>query len=237
MRTKVKENNIQLLILPGLGADHRIAGPLASLPFTLITPDYIDATAKETLAQYSARFAQHLIDQQKIDPATPLYIAGISFGGAVAQEMSRILPVQGIILLGSLISGEELAPFIEQFGKRGAILLPLRVYEIATAFVPFVMNFASNIPKDAMQLSKVMYRDLSKNFFRAAYRMLSQWRGVKTSVPILRLHGRQDHIIPLRGLRQQPDVVLNDAKHLIIFSETERILDEIKRFIASNNPQ
>src|SRR5947208_3499290 len=83
--------NIQLLLLPGLGGDHRMTHHQLALPYEFITPDYIPMKEAESLAAYAKRFSEYLVRSNALDLDRPLFVAGYSFGSAIAQEISSDL--------------------------------------------------------------------------------------------------------------------------------------------------
>jgi pimeloyl-ACP methyl ester carboxylesterase len=196
-----------------------------SLPYRMITPDYIDAQNNESLRHYAKRYLEHLLSTGAIDRDDDLVFVGASMGGAIAQEMATHISIRAIILTGSLRSKKELRSVMRHFGQKIAGSLPVWVYKFSTVLVPFIMKYLSGIPTDEVILCTKMYRSISKHFFREGYRMLSNWRGCKVNVPILRIHGALDHVIPFS------EVVIKDAKHLVCLSHPAIVNNAIKDFI------
>ena len=223
---------IQLLILPGLGADSRIIHYQRTLPFEVISHDYIDWRDGESLQAYSERFYKHLLEAQVIDLRRPVFIGGMSLGGVIAQEISLLTPVSGVILLGSLETSEELVPFIRWFGRVVAHRLPHWVYVASTPLVPIVMRRVSRISERDVNLALSMYRGLPPHFFLRAFHALSLWKGPSrpVSAPMLRVHGVDDQIVPSRRVRRA-DKILNRAKHLVALAEPEAVNREIEDFV------
>ncbi len=223
-----------LLFLPGLGSDHRLWHAQQSLPYTTNAPDYIDAFDNETLANYSKRFLRHLLDTHLISDGDDLVIIGASMGGAVAQELARHIKARSIILVGSLRSSKELRPLIRNFGRSIAKKLPIWLYRFSITLVPFVMRRLSAIPPNEVELCTLMYKDLSKHFFREGSRMLSEWEGCTTEIPTFRIHGANDHIIPFRRT-SQIDLVIPEGKHLICLSHPEIVNRAINEFLHNTS--
>jgi len=219
-----------LLFLPGLGSDHRLWHAQQSLPYTIAAPDYIDALDGETLADYSKRFLQHLSDSRVIVDGNDLVIVGASMGGAIAQEFAKHVKVRSLILTGSLRSSNELRPVIQTFGRRIASKLPIWVYRVSIFLVPFIMRYLSAIPMKEVKLCTTMYADLSKHLFREGYRMLAEWEGCSTEIPVFRMHGVKDHIIPF-SRTSSVDLSIPDGKHLICLSHPEIVSNAINEFL------
>jgi pimeloyl-ACP methyl ester carboxylesterase len=205
---------IQLLILPGLGGDHRMAHSQLSLPYESITPDYIPFEKGESLVDYSYRFYAHILNVHTIDLDRPFFIAGYSLGSAIGQELAKYLPVRGLILIGGPMSGRDIRLIPWLFGKYFCWWLPLWVYRAAEMFVSPVMRIVSGISEHEIKLAGVMYHELARGLFREGYRALVEWKGCDVQVPFIRIHGESDQIIkcPKPG---EHVIIIPHTKHLV----------------------
>jgi pimeloyl-ACP methyl ester carboxylesterase len=224
------EKQIQLLILPGLGGDHRMAHSQLSLPFDCIAPDYIPFYLGESLEDYSRRFGEMLLAEHKIDPSRPLFIAGYSLGSAVGQEIARFIPVRGLILIGGLLSSDEIRFIPRLFGRYISWWLPLWAYRASEILIAPVMRMVSGISKNEIELAGVMYHELARGIFRGGYRAISRWKGYRMEVDYIRIHGQHDHIIscPKPG---EKVVIISAAKHLVGQARPEAVNKAIEHFI------
>jgi pimeloyl-ACP methyl ester carboxylesterase len=221
---------IQFLLLPGLGSDGRIGHAQRSLPYNVITPDYILPLRNEELPSYAKRMLDSLMEQKIIDLNVPIVLAGISMGGALAQEMSRLIEARAIVLLGSLRRGSELRPLIYQYGKHLISFVPLWAHDVSIRIVPMAMERISNISNQDIALSEIMYRELPKEIFRTGLRMLARWQGCSITAPLFRVHGEFDHIIPLERIKGV-DLVVPGARHLVAVSNPEIVNPAIEKFL------
>jgi pimeloyl-ACP methyl ester carboxylesterase len=224
------EKQIQLLILPGLGGDHRMAHSQLSLPYDCIAPDYIPFYPGESLGAYSRRFGEMLLSEHKIDPSRPLFIAGYSLGSAIGQEMARFIPVRGLILIGGLLSSNEIRFIPRLFGRYVCWWLPQWVYRASEIFIAPVMQRVSGISKQEIELAGVMYHDLARGLFQEGYRAISKWRGCEIEVPFIRIHGELDHIISCPKVGDKV-VIIPSAKHLVGQASPEAVNKAIEHFI------
>ncbi len=223
--------NIQLLILPGLGGDHRMAHSQLTLPYECITPDYTPFEKGESLVDYSYRFFAHILNVHTIDLNRPFFIAGYSLGSAVGIELSKYLRVRGLILIGGPMNGREIRLLPRLFGKYVCWWLPLWVYRAAEIFVAPVMRMVSGISKHEIRLAGVMYHELARGLFREAYRSLVEWPGAPVDLPYIRIHGELDQIItcPKPG---EHILVIPRAKHLVGQARPVPVNGAIQEFIT-----
>lgn len=95
-------NSPPLVLLPGMMADHRLlVAQQAAFPQLLI-PSWPRFEPTDTLATFAERLAH------EIGPIGPCFVGGVSFGGAVALELTRHLDALGCILISSVRSFSEL---------------------------------------------------------------------------------------------------------------------------------
>jgi len=223
--------NIQLVLLPGLGGDWRMTYRQAALPYIIIRPNYIPLKKGDTIRSYAKRFALHLLETNTVDLTKPIVLGGISFGGMIAQEMANYIPSKGIILIGSMRSSSELARYVHFFGRHIAQRLPLWAYDIVGEyFLPIIMRLYSKVSEQHIQLCCTMYKEYPKEFFRDSFRLITEWQGADLIEPVFRIHGKHDHIISYKR-SQSIDVVVEDAKHLINLSHAEQVNEFIESFI------
>jgi pimeloyl-ACP methyl ester carboxylesterase len=222
---------IQLLLIPGLGGDHRMTHTQLTLPYTLITPDYIPFERDETLSAYAKRFCEHLLKTHEIHLDHPLFIGGYSMGGAIGIELTKILQVRGLILIGSLLSSDDIGLIPRIFGRYVSGWLPLWGYRALDWLIAPVMRKYSGIGEYEVMLCVAMYRDLPRGLFREAYHALARWKGAKITVPFVRIHGANDHIITCP--KQGADVIIiPNSKHLVGQTKAGLVNEAIETFIS-----
>ncbi len=100
--------------ISGLGADKRIFDSL-NLDYPLIPVDWIEPTENESLKDYSNRLLK------VIDTKSDFALLGVSFGGLVAVEISKVLKPRLTIIISSAETKNELRPIYRGVGKIGLL--------------------------------------------------------------------------------------------------------------------
>ena len=95
-RTTMSRTDLNVVFLPGLGADGRLFTSQREVFPDLLTPPWPPPAPDESLPGYAVRLAGTL------PLARPLVLGGCSFGGMVACEMARILKPDALVLMGSV---------------------------------------------------------------------------------------------------------------------------------------
>jgi pimeloyl-ACP methyl ester carboxylesterase len=223
--------DIQLVLLPPIGSDERAYYRQRGLPYKVVAPQHIAWRDHESLAQHAKRFYTHLISSHEVDPAKPIIWTGLSLGGALAQEFSRLNPPLAQILMASFTSNKELSPAVKMIGSISD-KIPLAVYDLAGMISPLIMKGIGYMSPEDIDMMVKGYQRQSKRSFRNAYRALSEWRGVEdpAKVPTLRIHGKHDPLIPI-GRTQGVDVVL-DTMHLVTLSKPNEVNQSVIEFVS-----
>lgn len=201
-----------------------------TLPYTCITPDYIPFEHGESLVEYAKRFAEFLLRVHDIDATRPLFICGYSLGAAIGIELTKYLPVSGLILIGGPMSSREIRTIPRLFGRYIAGWLPFWVYRMGRIFVAPVMRMVSGLSSEEIKLSRIMYGDLEESLFREAYRAVARWSGCEIQAPFIRIHGEFDHRV--KCPKPGPHIlIISKAKHMVAQARPDIVNPAIEDFI------
>lgn len=226
----IDPSSVQLVFLPPIGSDERAIYPQRALPFKVIAPQHIAWRDREPLRDHARRFYEHLLVSRLVDPTKPIIWAGLSLGGALAQEFSVLHPPLACILLATFTSSEELSPLVHMIG-RCAHRIPLPLYTLAGDIAPWIMKVVGYMSREDIDMMVAGYRKMSKRSFRNAFKALSEWPGVSMppDVPTLRVHGKHDPLIPLKRTHGV-DLVL-DTMHLVTLAKPEEVNRSVMEFV------
>lgn len=201
-----------------------------SLPYDCITPDYIPFLHGESIREYSIRFGKYLLGEKKIDLTRPLFIAGYSLGSAIGQEIAQFIPARGLILIGGLLTSNEIRFIPRIFGRYICWWIPLWVYETAKHFIIRSMLMISGISRQEVELAALMYDEIPKGLFRDGAHAIANWKGCPVKTPFIRIHGQDDHIISCPKIGSNV-VIIPNAKHLVGLAQPEAVNIAIRQFI------
>ncbi|BAV10075.1 Pimeloyl-ACP methyl ester carboxylesterase [Filimonas lacunae] len=175
--------------ISGLGADKRAFDKIV-LParFEQVHLEWIAPQATECLTQYAKRFAQ------QINGAEPFILVGLSFGGMLATEISKILPPQQLVLISSASSRSELPLLYRIAGKlRLEKILPYKRIikkpgKIANwLFGPF--------DEHTQQLVHSYIKATEPQFMQWAIGQISRWKNKEKPANLLQIHGSEDKLL------------------------------------------
>lgn len=212
----------RLVMLPGMGVDARLFEPQRRVFPNLEVPAWIEPQPRETLADYSRRWAG------TIDPEPPLFLGGVSLGGMVAYLAARHLEPRAVFLIASCRSGRAIS---RAFKTGESISRALPDWLLRRLRGP-AADFVARLDDCGRQHRRLLHDiavDCPIPFQRWASRAIARWAGDgnpgEPGVPVHQIHGQKDRLIPL--IPGEPAYVIPDAGHLINLTHA----DEVNRFI------
>jgi len=217
---------LDLILLPGLGADHRqFESQRVEFP-DLLVPPWIVPRPRESLRAYAARMASTV-------PHGPnVVLGGSSFGGMVAYEMARHVRPSAVVLIGSCRSPRGIRPMLRRL-RPGVPLFPVASLAIAKRIAPAGVRVFSRLGPEHRKLCVDMFRDAEPRFVRWAAGAVLQWRPgpPPADVPVRQIHGRKDRVLP--AARARADELIADGGHMINLTHAEQV-NRFLRDVADN---
>ena len=205
--------------ISGLGADKRVFNFL-KLNHTLIPIEWIKPYKREPLQDYSARLSKI------IDPKSDFVLIGVSFGGLVAVEISKILNPCLTILISSVETKIELRPIYSGFGKLNIIKkIPAKLFDPPRYIASSLFGTAN----------KELLEDTDLQFAKWAVNELVNWDNQNQVENLIRIHGTKDKLIPWRGLGKVE--LIEDGEHFMIIDRAEEISKFINEKIKDRSHQ
>ncbi len=215
---------IHVYLMPGMSANSLIFEKI-EFPsnYTLHYLEWIDPSKDESLEDYAKRFSKLIIHNDPI-------LIGVSFGGVLVQEISKIIKHKKLIIISSIKCNEELPPHMK-FGKitKSYKLLPLKWINDFESLISFVLG-----PKIKKRLE--LYRKYlsvrDENYLSWCIRELIEWKQNKPLDNIIHIHGSKDVIFPTNLLSDY--IELPGGDHAMILKRAEWINKKILKLIKDN---
>lgn len=207
----------RLILLPGLGStpavfDHQ----RKAFGDRLQTPGFIPHHPGESITVYAQRWAKQLSDP---DDGRPLFLAGVSFGGMIAQEMAMHLDPKprAVMLIASTRTGDSVKPIMQlaellgRYVPAGSVSKTLWLLKLGFALRDGLDDF------DKQRLLQAA-REVDPATTRWAGAAAGGWPGFKPPPgypPIHQIHSRKDWVLKAPG-PDTPNVQLVEGScHLL----------------------
>lgn len=209
-----------LYLFSGLGADYRVFANLELPGYKIVYIKWIDPGKGEPIAGYAQRIRAQITTEDPI-------LIGVSFGGMMAVEIAKIMPVEKVILISSARTGAELAAGQSFFLKMGLYKYVPGALLTSTNFIVYRLFGAKSATDKA--LLKAILEDTDVRFFRWAMNAIAHWENTTVPSNLIHIHGRDDKIIPFENVHA--DYPINGGGHLMVFNHAAAISRIIENYL------
>ncbi len=202
---------MKIFAISGLGADKRVFDFL-QLDNELIPLDWVSPIKNETIEDYSLRLAQ----KYKIDRISDFVILGLSFGGLIAVEISKILKPKLTILISSAETKKELHNVFKIIGKFiYTKKLPEKMFDPPRKIAHYIFN-----TKKTKLLDSIL-DDTDLGFSKWAVNELLNWKNTSKIENILKICGEYDRLMPPKDKKNS--IIIKKGTHFMIVDNADEI--------------
>ena len=204
-----------IYLVPGLGAGTEIFEYLR-LPedrFEVHPIEWlIPQSEDESLENYANRMAEFVKDEMPV-------LIGVSFGGLLVQEMSKLIPAKKVIIISSLKKRSELPKRLKLLQKLGLYkLLPTGRISRIDDFSRF--NFHQTLKRKTELYNRYM-RVRNEKYLNWAIKTVLHWKGSGDISNVVHIHGTQDEIFPIKHIDNC--IPVEKGTHAMIITRAKRI--------------
>lgn len=216
---------IHLYFVPGLAANTKIFEHL-SLPQEKVELHFLDWILPLSIDEPIESYAQRMCSN--IKHPTPILI-GVSFGGVMVQEMSKLISCKKVIIISSIKSRKELPNRLKLAQKTKVYkLLPTKIIENIEEYEHY---FLGSYLKKRAELYKLYLSVRDANYLQWAIHNVLNWQQEKTLQHVIHIHGTKDEIFPIKHIKNTIEIpngthimILNKAKTISKVLEKECVL-------------
>lgn len=171
----------------------------------------------------------HRIRQQIKDPY-PILI-GLSFGGVVATELAKQMPVRKLIIISSLATHHGIPPLYRLLGKLQLHrCTPFWLMKSTHPLGPWF--FGASTPSEKSLLKDVIL-STDEKYLRWALGQLFLWQHDEPLPGLVQLHGTKDKVLPLR---ERPGIIkVKDGEHLMVLHQADEISVKLRKILEDNH--
>ncbi|KAA5534362.1 alpha/beta hydrolase [Paenimyroides baculatum] len=207
----------KIYIFSGLGVDKRVFDNIDFSDLNIAFVDWIDPIKNETFESYAKRISK--------DFEKDAILIGLSFGGMLAVEVSKIIPVKKVILIASAKNKSELPKWFLLAGK-------LKLNRIVPSSLLKTTNFITNwlfgaTTSTEKLLLKNIIKDTDPRFLKWAVDQIVNWKNLSVPQNCIRIHGTNDRILPAKYLKV--DYKIKNGGHFMTVNKAKEIEVIIKK--------
>ncbi len=211
-------------MLSGLGADERVFINLKFNPLNLYFVKWIEPMQNETISSYAKRLCLQL------EETSPILI-GLSFGGIMAVEISKIIDTEQIILLSSAKTKYEI-PFIYRLAGKLHLnrYVPISMLKTANIFSYWLFNIKS---KEEKELFKQILKDTDPVFLKWAIDKIVNWKNTIIPQQLIHIHGTKDKILPMYFIKNK--IRIQGGGHLMVLNKADEVSSAIAKCLSGQS--
>jgi pimeloyl-ACP methyl ester carboxylesterase len=209
-----------IYFLSGLGADERAFAYLDLPGIERVYLNWMPPLPKETMQQYAQRMADRITTPNPI-------IIGLSFGGMMAMEIAKLIPVKQLVLISSAKTKHELPPYF-RFCRYLPLhrLLPLDSIGVQPQIMRFF--FGARTPNQQEMLRQIIQNSV-KGFNQWAIHQVVNWKNQTIAAPVFHVHGNADNLLPLRYVKA--DAVIDGGDHFMVGTKAKQLSSMLMKLI------
>ena len=216
----ISETITNVYFMPGMSANSLIFERIKIKGnFNFHYLEWIEPKKNECLKKYSIRFSKLIKHEFPI-------LIGVSFGGILVQEISKIIHVKKIIIISSVKSKREFPVSMKVVkATKSYKILPVKWINDFESLISFV--FGPRV-KRKVELYRKYLSVRDEKYLSWAFKELIEWDQDKPLENIIHIHGSRDMIFPALSIKNYVEVP--DGDHAMILKKA----DWINEFLEKN---
>ncbi|MEX6626034.1 alpha/beta hydrolase [Tenacibaculum salmonis] len=177
----------------------------------------------ESIESYAQRMCENIHHENPI-------LVGVSFGGVLVQEMSKIIDCKKVIIISSIKSNKELPKTLKLAFITGLYkLFPAKIIENIESYESY---FFTDYLKKRAQLYKIYLSVRDKDYLQWAIYNVLHWQQEKTLPNIVHIHGNNDEVFPSKYIQNY--IEIEKGTHIMILNKAKTISKILeKEFLIS----
>lgn len=203
----------KIYCISGLGADEKAFAKIKVPGCQLEHLIWLAPEKNESIEAYAKRMAAQIKEEHPI-------LMGLSFGGMLCIEISKLVSAEKVILISSIPSYKQLPWWMKAAGKlKLNKILPIRSY--TNTLEPVQNYFMGAKTKDELAIVRHYRKNVEQGLLDWSVDAILNWKNDWQPPNLLRIHGDADRIFPFR--KTQSGFVVKGGTHFMIFSRAKEV--------------
>lgn len=216
---------IHVYFVPGLAAGKEIFRNLTfpETKYQVHILEWLIPETKESIEAYSKRMAAMVIEPNAV-------LVGVSFGGVVAQEMSKFLELRKLAIVSSVKTKKELPRRLKMARKTFAYkLIPTSLVLSASDITKFGIGPKT---KKRLKLYQEYLHVRDKKYLDWAIKNMVTWNRIEKIDGVVHLHGDSDIVFPVRNIDEY--IAIKGGTHIMILNKGAEVSEKLMEIIENN---
>lgn len=214
----------KIFFISGLGANELAFSKIGDVGLEKIMIKWIPCVKNENIGAYALRF----IDKYKI--VNTDIVVGLSFGGLLAQEISKIVRQQNVILVSSFRDKNDLRLLYRQAlnARLHKLFLPVRM-PLVDGVIANILNSGTS---DSTSVLKGMLKASDYSLMKWSLQQIANTRGLLNKDAVLyNIIGSHDRIVKL--WKNDTTFLIEGGSHFMVYDRAKEVTKIIRAIISS----
>lgn len=212
------DQKTHIYFVPGLAANTKIFEYL-TFDDNLFEAHFLDwiipLSTDESIESYASRMCESITHPKPV-------LVGVSFGGVMVQEMSKIIDCKKTIIISSIKSNKELPNRLKIAQKTKAYkLFPTKIVENIENYEHL---FLGEYLKKRAELYKMYLSIRNATYLEWAIHNVLNWKQDYELDGVIHIHGNKDEIFPSKHIKNY--IEIDNGTHIMILNKA-RIISKI----------
>jgi esterase/lipase len=174
---------------------------------------------EETISNYAKRMTKD------IHHKTPVLV-GVSFGGILVQEISKLIETKKVIIISSIKTQHELSKKFKVANK--SKMYKLFPTKIVNNFEDYAKFFLGKSLQKKAEIYKKYLSVRGTTYIKWSIHNVLNWQQEKVLKNIVHIHGTKDNIFPIKHIKNS--IEIEGGTHVMILTKAK----EISKIIHEN---
>ena len=180
--------------------------------YNVIHIDWDLPLENETLQNYALRISENIKDENAI-------LIGLSFGGILSVEISKIKKFKKVFLLSSAKTKFEIPFYYRFLGKLNLLrIIPSSILKRVNSLTYLVFGAKTNAEKSLLE---DIVRNTDERFLKWALHQIMNWKNENYSENIVHIQGDSDLILPHVFVKY--DYLIKGGTHFMTLNQSKAI--------------
>ncbi|MDQ6903531.1 MAG: alpha/beta hydrolase, partial [Bacteroidota bacterium] len=205
--------------ISGFGADERVFSKLDFGDNQVHYLSWLLPFSTENIEAYAKRMAEKILHPNPI-------LFGLSFGGMMVLEISKLINTDKVIIISSIKSRTELPFWMRIAGKlKLDKIFPMRSFSLIEPLENYNLGIEN---EDERKLVNSYRKNVSQAYTNWAIHKILNWKNEWQPANLSHIHGRNDHIFPLKYIKA--DYIIKDGGHFMIMNRNKKVNEILSSF-------
>ncbi|MBB1150837.1 alpha/beta hydrolase [Myroides sp. NP-2] len=215
-------NKIPIYFFPGMSSTSLIFERLKwdTSVFDLHFLEWLPCEKNENLLDYTAKYIPLIQHNNPI-------LVGVSFGGIIAQELSKRIEVQKTIIISSVRSNREF-PACFKWAKYTKLykLIPTHGVEF---LLKLVARYGSDKQKNRVELYNRYLSIRDPHYLNWCIQTIVTWNQKEPLDQVIHIHGTKDEIFPIKNIKNA--IKVKGGTHAMILVKYKWFNENLQKII------